>query len=461
MINKNLYLYRFKCLILATLLPFLFCAKALAEEDSGNYYAIGDQNLSLSEALLIGLENNNRIRNQQLKLQGAILDFENTNGMYSADYNLNFSLNWNNVDIESEIEESINATANAQTVEFKVIFPWWHKRGLLQQTEQKLLDIELQKSILTSVKKETDMVIYQAYFNLVMLREKLIIAKQHQLTAEARYLSISEQLKIGLSSKRDEISESTNLINHNVNVQESELVLFTAQDKLLELLGSGVENIDLKNTNLTDNLSAKVFNWTGLDIKDALAEKLLQIDLQIERQKIEVTRVNIGWKPRLSARIAYTPRVEGLVSTGSYYENVFSYGVVLQVPFPKFDVDSSSIKIANHNLNELIVKRSQVISSIINRANNLKRQITGQDQKISLLNELVVEQKKEVDSARESFLIGKTSNLELQIIESEMMDSESSLYDALYYYALLKAEIYHLYGREILSAKSQSASDEQ
>jgi len=438
--------YRFTPIFVFIVLLSL-CSAAMAETLAPMNVT---QGLSLPQALAIGAENNDKIRNQKLRVQRAIFDYEVVNGRYVPDFHLNFYFNWNSVDIESDVPDGINDTSNTQTVEFKVIFPWWHKGDERLHAAQKLLDIELQKNNLRDVEQEIALAIYQSYYNVVMQEEKLRIAQRNRAVAEARQVSVSEQLSIGRSSQRDAITENSNLINHHVNVQTNELELQDMRDTLLDYLGVSAEQIDLERVTLTARLTDEQFDLASFDIKDAVAEQLLNIELEIERQHIDIKLSGKSWSPRLSARVAYTPEVEAIGTSTSEYEDLVSYGVVFQLPFPNFAADKSGRRLANHDLNDLLLKRDQTMASTMKNAAKLKRKMAGLERKKRLLKTLVVEKQKEVNSARESFSIGKTSNLELQMVESVMMDAESSLYSTLYDYTQLQGQIRQLYGQDVL-----------
>lgn len=422
------------------------------------------QGLSLPQALAIGAENNDKIRNQKQRVQRAIFDYEVANGRYVPDYQLNFYFNWNSIDIDAEAPvdpndvSTQNDATDTQTVEFKVVFPWWHKNEERLHAAQKLLDIELQKNNLRDVEQEIEMAIYQAYYNVVMQEEKLKIAQRNRAVAEARQASVSEELSIGRSSQRDAITENSNLINHTVNVQTNELELLDMQDTLLDYLGVSANEIDFETVALTARLTDESFDLARFDIKDAVVEQLLDIELQIERQHVGVKLSDKGWSPRLSARLAYTPSVESIGSSGAEYEDLVSYGVVLQLPFPNFSGNKNETRLANHDLNDLMLKRDQIMASTIRSAAKFKRKMAGLEKKKGLLKELVVEKQKEVESARESFSIGKTSNIELQMVESVMMDAESSLYNTLYDYTQLQGQIRQLYGHDVLGRTTERLS---
>ena len=124
--------------------------------------------------------------------------------------------------------------------------------------------------------------------------------------------------------------------------------------------------------------------------------------------------------------------------------------MVLQVPFPKGGQVDDKAKLAAHDLAMLEYQYNRALADSRTEINGLAQKLQYLTGKINMLDSLVAEKKKEVDAARESYKLGKMTNLELQFVEGKVDQAESDYYSALFEHMVTTATLRSFFGEDII-----------
>ena len=170
----------------------------------------------------------------------------------------------------------------------------------------------------------------------------------------------------------------------------------------------------------------------SIDIDKAVSDSITQLSLELRKQKIEISKLDNKWKPRLSTRVSYSKDENSSAAFGSAESESTAFGVELSVPFPNFsqsDRKSDKAKFDIEMLDEKIRERSIDTRKSIER---LSKKISELYSQLELASRLVEGKKAEVEASRNSFNIGKLTNIELQFIENKVDHAESKYFEKVY-----------------------------
>ena len=299
------------------------------------------------------------------------------------------------------------------------------------------------KAAFLSATEEVTMTTINYFFNLLLAKENVGIAKQNLENAEKLYEVAKAKRKMGQISENDVLQLKLNMLNAQSSLTDNESALKSNMFQLRSFLALG-ENEELEPV-LPDMLPKMLLNYQDV-LDKALANnsfahnirrRQLEADYQVAKAKGNMRQIT------LFAQVGFT----GTDSTfeGAYHPLKDNQGVEVGFKIPILDWGKrrGQVKVAQSNRE---VTESRLRQETMNFNQNLfilVEQFNNQRAQLDIANEADAIAQKRYHTHVETFMIGKISTLDLndaQVSKDEARQKHiSELFYYWYYYYQLRS----------------------
>jgi outer membrane protein len=181
-----------------------------------------------------------------------------------------------------------------------------YNRQALYALDQAGLKVDYSRLRLSSAKNELGVRVAQAYLNLLLTQENLLISQQQVETTEKRLEQVSAALKVGYSTKVDKLSLQAELDDAKAKLTSDQQQLAFFRQKLKVLIGQDVStNLPWPKVNASALVNQFVRSKAWLE-----EAQNNNIDVQMQQKAVEVAQQEIEVR-----QSAFYPTV----NLGGYY----------------------------------------------------------------------------------------------------------------------------------------------
>lgn len=426
--------------------------------------------LKFQEALKLAEENNGNIIRLKQALDRAQRNYRAQQSQYASDFDMSFSLNrgFGKIERKQETlrfngppssgpdrqalfpadarglsrsgERSTDFAENEASAEFEWTFPWWHKKGAKLQSEENRYDIEIAEAQYKKGLRDLKRDLFTHYYDVVLQQEKLKIEETLLKMAEARHRDTREKYRLGGASELQLTTEEGNLLSRQTMYESAAALLMEKWHHLFTFMGIP----PVRQPVLKDRLGFEKYPPPLDRLDQAVQIQLKELQLRIERQRIEIERVGQKWFPKFSLRSSHS-QFDGNLRGG----HLTYVGAAFDLPFPKSNMTDEQVELARLEMTRLMFELRTTETALLEEINFLVEKGRRLTDKISILERLLAQKKKEVDAAQESFQLGRMTNLELQFTESNAHQAAIDYNETLFNYMTLTARLKTLLGEEI------------
>ena len=427
---------------------------------------IPDQ-LSLSDAIQIGLQNNFNIRLSRADLAVAASnnDYALAGKYPTITLGINPGINYRNNTNPASIVASSNTTGYA--IGPTANFSWTlFNGGRVEIAKDQLATLEALSSQQLQVEVETSVSqIIQAYYAAVVQQEQIAV-RQRVLDLsrdQINYQNVrAEYGRAGtfdnLQARDAYLSDSTNLVIANLNYD-------LAARNLLQLLGTADLDVDVTLTTSLENVDD---NYD----RSALESRLLTTNSQLRALQVNKELANINtqlirteYKPRVSlnAGAAYDVTVQTGTQTFDFggdqpsreqelpgiAARTLTGNVSLGVTYLLYDGKARRVREQSAQLQELTaaLNYDAVAQQLQALLRNTLDRYENQRQVVSITRDLIANAERNIEVAEERFRGGTINSFDYRAIQLNYVNAENQLLNALLTLKNTETEILRLTGQ--------------
>jgi outer membrane protein TolC len=400
--------------------------------------------LSWQAALQVAMKKNEKIATSLRALDHALVAYRVATNEYVSDFFFRLRANgeYNTSSDRGAVSEENSSTLS--NLDQEQLFagvvwtpPWFHKEGKRLDSRMAQIDVEIARAQHKKLCREVLFEVYKSYYDVVLHEEKLAIEQTHLQIAEARQNQIAGLYRLGAVSELQLITEDGNVLTHRNDVMADQSALTNKRQSLFSLLGL-VSDRRIHLINRLKGVTPLPFQG---NIDQALDTQVEDLRWQLKRQEIEVEKANQRWFPKLTFHAAYL-RQDGEGSD----RNGANIGMALDVPFPNNSLVDEKTALAKFDLKGIEFQITQNLKQARREITVLLEKGAQQRERIQILQQLLAVKRKEVEVARRSFELGRTTSLDLRVREGEVRNVERDYNDVLFAYLMTNAELRQRYG---------------
>ncbi len=352
--------YIVKCFLISLIFIFIICETNINGEE-----------LSLSDAIKIGLKNNFQIRIASEKIN--IAENNNSWGLAGRYPTIDLSLSSANT-INNDASQDIPG----QRTKFKshILSPgislnWVLFRGFSVSITKSKLDM-LNK--ISSVSKEiivenTMQAIILSYNKVILESEKMKIIQKLRDLSRDRYKYVLSRKELGLAVTQEVLNAKISYLSDNANIISQKMNLKNSKRNLNLVLGQDVNN----NVSISDKLKNKNFNFVMKKLKKKLLNnrslKNQYINQEILKKELKLNKS--GYYPTVSLNSGISMNRVGFKypDIPIINSNNYDYYVNFSISMNLFKGGNTKRAISNAKINERIgnLKVSELKFSLENR----------------------------------------------------------------------------------------------
>lgn len=281
------------------------------------------------------------------------------------------------------------------------------------------------------------------FFNLLLAKENVNVAKQNLQTAEKLYEVAKAKRTMGQISENDLLQMELNLLNARSELTDNESSLKSNMFKLRSFLAMG-ENIELDPV-VPQNMEALMLDYENV-LGKALANnsfaknirrRQLEAEYEVAKAKGNLRQIN------LFAQVGYTGTDSRFSSAYNRLKDNQIVEVGFSIPILDWGKRSGKVKVARSNqevvesqLRQETMDFKQDIFILVEQFNNQQMQLQIADKADSIAQ-------KRYNTNVETFMIGKISTLDLNDSQTKKDEARqqhiSELYNYWYYYYQIRS----------------------
>lgn len=391
----------------------------------------GQQNLTLSDAITLGLENNYDLQviHKKEEIAGVNNNWGNTGALPSVNFNLNGRENFNFNDTEDY---------RSQTITPEVSLNWVIFNGFSAKiTKQRLEELEEQSQGNTAVLVESTIQdIILAYNNCLLQQEVVEVYKELSNLSEDRYKRTEDSRELGASTTYESLQAKTSWLEDQSNYLQQKVNYDNAVRNLNYILG------------VKDDVSWNFTTELQLDTRDYVLEdleaKLLENNQTLKNQYLYQSLLE---KETALARSKYYPTLS--LNTGvsrtwldNYYDgttpdvsqNSSAAYVGLSLSFNIFNGGATKrgIQLAQINEQSAQVETEQMQHSLGNQLLQLFSNFNVQKAVLELANEKEDAAKLNLELSEAKYKSGAINSFNYRDVQMVYMNAAISKYQAMY-----------------------------
>jgi outer membrane protein TolC len=192
-----------------------------------------------------------------------------------------------------------------------------------------------------------------------------------------------------------------------------------------------------------------------LPIADIVSDHTRAEKILVDKQEIELKKASQQWFPRVGFHAGYR-RFDGDQSNGNRTSKGAYYGGFIEVPFPTAGV-SHALRVAQLDLEAAEFNLRHAEERERNRIVGLLRRANEVETRVLLLQDLLRAKQREVEAHRASYELGKLTVLDMNLVESSVVDTEQQYYDGLFDYTVAVFELNNIGDPGIPDASAPSS----
>lgn len=417
-------------------------------------------NLSLEEAIALGLKNNFSIQIARNDTKIAVSNNTAGNAGFLPNININGGVreNINSSDSESQSGESSSLdNQHTGTINMAVTLDWTLFNGLeMFLRRDKLGSLQsLQNTAMQATVENTIADIITAYFAVVQLKSSIQVMQNAINFSNSRYELTRKKLQVGTTSELAFLKSSTDLNADSASFLRQNVALASAKSRLSTLLVlENGRDLEVTSSIGFDNL----LNYNSL--KEILEKANSQINMA--RQSVDIAM--------LDYRLTHSPKYPEINFFSDYNWSQSNYnwgstaratnagpvvGVTLSLPlFDGFNkkrlTGNARIEAENKKLEyEQVLKNTEALlrETYVEYQSNLKL--------VTLETANLVVARHTSKISFESFRVGEMSDYELRNIQLSELEAENSLLTAQFQAKKSETELLRLSGKLIESKKKE------
>jgi outer membrane protein len=218
-----------------------------------------------------------------------------------------------------------------------------YNRQALRAFEQAGLKVDYAKLRLSSAKNELGMRVAQAYLNVLLTQENLLISQSQVETTAKRLEQVTAALKVGYSTKVDRLSLQAELDDAKAKLTTDQQQLIFFRQKLKVLIGQDISsNLPWPKVNADAlvNQFLRGKSWLDEAQDNNLDVQMQQKAVEVAQQEVEVRKS--GFYPTVNLG-AYYADASGSTYFAQKNDNKVIY-VELKLPLYQGGYDSSRVR---------------------------------------------------------------------------------------------------------------------
>jgi len=419
------------------------------------YPAVGQQQLTVQEAVVIGLQKNYDVRLQQNAAATAYSDSRYSVGLFLPTINADGTFQnreENSRKVTASDVETVKTGLESSTLAGNARLAWTLFDGTRMFATRKRLDLTATQSDI-AVKNQmnnTAAQVINAYYVIVRQKQQLKAIQEQIGVSEERVKLAERKLQVGTGGKPELLQAKVDLNAFRTAAIAQEALIVQLKDALNGLLGLALtEPFDTSDTIEID---------LGLTLEQIVEDiENTNITLLASRKQIEVAEATLwenrtGWSPVVNLTSNYSFNKIEYAAAGSPVDLVYNrvnginFGVTMSVPlFNRFNVtnaiNKSSISLERQRL---IYEQQLALATVSVRIAfagyvNARRTLLIEEENILLAQE-------NVTIMLESFKRSIATFIELRTAQQSLADAYNRLIAARYSAKLAETELLRLKG---------------
>jgi len=400
---------------------------------------LGQNNLSLREAIVKTLENNYQI--QLIQLNNQISQTQNTWGQAGMSPTFSFNLNNNNV---------VSDNTNNPATFFPGVILNDNLQGTVDMTWAVFngFGVRINKQRLEQLQEQTEgnglivieNTIYEiiiAYYTSVVQKRKLEIVEEMFIYTKEKQKYFSLKSDMGLSTSFDVLEFESQVLNDSTNLLIQKLAYKNSLRNINLLMG---ESIEVEYT-LTDKIEFKVPNTSFGELSQKMLANNQNIKnqyIQLELQELNYESQKTAYYPVISLSVGATPSIGYIrlfgdngfsinTSSVNYYANVSARYTIFNGYNRKRDVEIAKIQ---KNISEIQLQDLEL--KLQHQLRNIFETYQSQSQIEEMSAKRIEITKKLWDLAKDRYDSGLINVFNLNDVKSAYQQSVLNYYDRLF-----------------------------
>ncbi len=422
--------------------------------------AFGQNGLTLSDAIRIGLKNNYDI--QISEIEEKIAKNNNTMGAAGAYPSIQLSLGTNNVLNSTTNPVSVNSGTSYGTIWNlpAVDVGWTLFEGYkVNITKSQLEKLEEQSDGNTKeLVERTITTIVKAYYNAVVEQEQLRVLRESQKISQKQWSFEAIKKSMGNSSTFDVLQSEAAYLSDSTNV----LLQVEKYERAMLDLGLAMGEKRNRKFRLADKLRyrSEEYNYS------VLKERMLRNNQGLKNRRITAQLNNYSLELAKTERMPKLRLNTGLSNTAAWYNqkrfdfetldvlrrtdgsNTFAYFVGLSLTWNAFDGGRVKRQIANASLRkesaELAIEQEEL--RLTKQLNDLLNTLERQRQVVRLTERLIGNVRANLSLGEEKWRAGLISSFDFRSMQKDYIQSNQSRMTAIYNLKLTELELMRLIG---------------
>lgn len=415
----------------------------------GFFNVFGQEELSLSQAIEMGLKNNFQIQISQKNIE--ITENNNNWGQAGRYPTVNFRLTQSNrIQNQNNPTSFVQGKITSSSLSPSLEANWNLFNGFqVSITKEQLVQLQNQSMGNAQVIIEnTIQAITIAYYRELIEIKKLAIIKQTFKLSKDKYLYLLDKKQFGVSTTFEVLQEKTAYLNDSLNVVTQQYNVENTQRNLNLLLAIDSETIHSFSSNFL--LPSNKYQLEDLEKKMLENNQSLQnqyINLAILKQNTALQKS--AMYPTLSLNLGTGYNVSRLERGGEsvmgesndYYANFI-------LNFTLFNGNKIKTAIKNAHIQEEIasLQKEKLSFNLKNQLRNFHANYTIQQQRYQIQLETQKATKLNLDLARERFKTGLINSFDFRTIQLTYLNTELQLIEQTFQIINIETEITRLIG---------------
>lgn len=375
-----------------------------------------DGQLSFQRAVELAERYNPGLENARLATERFAITQEIAEAAYASDIELRLAA-------QSGTEGLINAADRLSDagirqddllVELRWTLPWWHKEDLRYDGLLAAFDTRIAQARYVARTQDLRLNVLEAFVGVLLAREQMRVARDTLELARSRRDNVAQGFTLGTVSERELVAQNANLRDQEFAFDAAVAALDRNYANLAAQLG--ILELDRSVALCGDLTSLLPYDPSQNATEDALAEQTAIERLEIAKVLLAMEKARQLWQPRLSLRTFYSRSGEN-TPFGNGSGDELGVGITLQIPLPNLAQRSAQGRLAAHDLRARDAELARRISATRASAARLTEQIVSSRVTVGVIEQRVRDLRDQVGAVRNSFALGRSTFLEVQVAE--------------------------------------------
>lgn len=420
---------------------------------------LGQQRLTLAEAMATALENNYDIR--IAKNNEASSEVSNDWALFTTLIPISLSYGGSATVVNSSQENFINQTSFGISETKDTFFGGNLGVNLsindiyqaIKSYEKSDVDYESQKHGTVNQIQSLMKNVMNSYFTLAKQQNLLKVREEAVKTSELQVKRAESRFQIGTAAKKDVMSQKVQLNNDRSSLLSQKLQVQTAQNQLNIALGRNP--FDAISVDESVTLNGGFNNYDDLE-GDMLANNpdlestktsLKSAEISLDQANYSLYIPSFGVSARYNRNVSNDKDLGNMIDRLTDFETNFSSSIGLNISYSlnaNKVVQSQQAEIARQNADlRLEQKKSELKATLYQAFVTYKNAV----EQVTLLKENVEASRENLKLAQERFNLGTGTSIDLRQAQDGLTNAETSLVNSRYDAKLAEVEIERLLGK--------------